>query len=277
MKRARHRRHLPSIAVALGLSAQLPLACEPKVTVGDWPCTGRPAQTGDAGAPNEPAPITFDPVALPWSSGFEGGFCDFARVDGFCYGDPGASYTLVTSPVHSGRFAAAFSVRGDGSNRAKQVRCVRQGRFPMEGYYSAWYFIPAFATNLDNWNLLHFQGADPPADLRNLWDVSLVSDDSNALRLRLLSYESLLDPEYADAMEPIPIGAWFQIKVRFRRASNATGELSVFQDGELVAQMTNLVTDDTIWGQLYVGNYATDLMPVDSTVFVDDVVFSDRP
>ena len=272
---------MTSIVVALGLSALVFLGCEPKVAVvGDWPCTGRPAQTGDAGAPNEPpVPRTFDPVALQWSSGFEGGFCDFARVDGFCYGDPEASYTLVTSPVHSGRFAAAFSVRGDGgSNRAKQVRCVRQGRFPMEGYYSAWYFIPEFAANSGNWNLLHFQGADPPADLRGLWDVSLLSNASNELRLNLLSYtRSLLDPDRSPSMKPVPIGTWFQIKVLFRRASNATGELSVFQDGELVAQLTNLVTDDTIWGQLYVGNYATELMPVDSTVFVDDVVFSDLP
>jgi hypothetical protein len=35
--------------------------------------------------------------------------------------------------------------------------------------------------------------------------------------------------------------------------------------------LTGLATDNTDWGQWYVGNYATSLVPPSSTLYVDDV------
>src|ERR1039458_9041167 len=81
-------------------------------------------------------------ITLPWSSGFEDGFCGFRRVGGFCYQRGAASYTLVTSPVHSGTFAAAFTVSSDTSASGTQARCARQGTLPERAYYGAWYYVP---------------------------------------------------------------------------------------------------------------------------------------
>lgn len=38
--------------------------------------------------------------------------------------------------------------------------------------------------------------------------------------------------------------------------------------------LVTTATDDSTWGQWYVGNLASDLEPVDSTLFVDDLTVS---
>ncbi len=41
--------------------------------------------------------------------------------------------------------------------------------------------------------------------------------------------------------------------------------------GQLLVEATGLQTDDTDWGQWFVGNIANALTPPDSTVYVDDI------
>jgi hypothetical protein len=267
----------------LALSGTSALACEPKLELGVWSCPWS-VGLGDGGASgaddngNDVArPSPSDPVAIPWSTSFESGFCDYPRSAGFCYGDEEAEFSIVTAPVRTGKYAAAFRVRGDGGGQSRQARCVRQGVFPIEASYSAWYFIPEFATNRGVWNLLHFQGGSGPGptNLPGLWDVSVASDGTGELRLFFLNFLPSPTP-IAEGFPPIPIAKWFKIEVYFRRAADATGEFAVYQDDELVVQLTDLVTDDTTWGQWYVGNLADSLMPPDSTVYVDDVMIRAR-
>jgi hypothetical protein len=73
---------------------------------------------------------------------------------------------------------------------------------------------------------------------------------------------------------PIPIGQWFHLEVYFKRASDATGEITLWQDSAMAVHLTGLVTDPTGWGQWYVGNLADHLVPPASTVYVDDVTIS---
>src|SRR5450432_94215 len=111
--------------------------CQPKLTVGEWECS-------ESGAPVSVPPNT-DPIAVPWSTSFENRFCDYTQLGGFCFADVPASYRTVTSPVHSGQFAAAFSVT-TADPAGNQTRCVRQGALPPAAYYGAWYYVPALAT-----------------------------------------------------------------------------------------------------------------------------------
>jgi len=99
-------------------AASFLLGCDPNLVVGKWSCDGA---GGDASA------ATADPVGVPWSTGFENGFCDYRAVDGFCYPDRGATFETVTWPTHLGKYAAAFSIVADGSFDSYQARCVRQG------------------------------------------------------------------------------------------------------------------------------------------------------
>jgi len=240
------------------------VACEPTVVVGHWNCA-------DAGAPG-----VDDPIALPWTTGFESETCDFLSVGGFCYASGGGSHRTVTDPPpHSGNYAEAFTVVAQDNRSLSQVRCVRQGTLPDEAYYGAWYYLPATATTSGLWNLLHFRGADTPtAPTHGLWDVSLVNGPGGKLTARVLDFLSA-GPTAEASPVVVPIGAWFHLEFFLRRAKDRTGDVALYQDGVRVVHFTNVVTDDSNWGQWYVGNLTDSLNPPKSTVYVDDVTIAE--
>ena len=250
-------------APAAVLAALCLTGCEPTLNVGEWTCS-------EAGSTAEP-PVSTSAVALPWATGFEQRFCDYTQLAGFCYADPKASYETVTEPVHSGRYAAAFKV-DSALTDGRQARCVRQGVLPSAAYYAAWYYVPEPATNFALWNLWHFQGGEPsaPSGLHGLWDVSLVNGTNGALELVVFDFLNGRTRRAANP-RPIPIGAWFQVEFYLKRAADNTGEVALYQDGELQLEIKNLRTDDSRWGQWYVGNLASGLTPSEFTLFVDDV------
>jgi Polysaccharide lyase len=237
--------------------------CEPELSAGEWTCGNV------AGAP--PTAVT-GPVAVPWSTSFEDRFCDYSAAIGYCYETGSAVYDIVSEPVHSGRYAAAFSVSTAGGG-AHQARCVRQGVLPTSAYYGAWYYIPAPAkTNGKNWNLLYFQGGDAPGrPLNNLWNVTLVDGANDSLELVL--FGTLPGRVYRPMTRtPIPIGAWFHIELFLKRAADASGAVALYQDDVKLVDEKELVTDDgSAFEQWYVGNFSDGLTPANSTVYVDDV------
>ena len=225
------------------------------------------AQCPDNG--NAPGPM--DPIAVPWATGFENGFCDFEEVGGFCYG--GGTRKTVTSPTpRSGQFSAEFSVSTDDP-MSTQARCVRQGVFPSEAYYGAWYYIPATSTLSDPknslYNLFHFQGGDVSTD--GLWDISLVNGDNGELELLVFDFLKGTVRKQTQPNIPIPIGSWFHIEFYIKRRSDATGAIRLYQDGKPLVDVSGIVTDDSSWGQWYVGNIGKVLTPPDCTLYVDDV------
>jgi hypothetical protein len=259
-----------SLAVAIAaLAVALAAGCEPTVIVGSRFCATSP----DAG----PDVDATAPIETPWSTSFEDGFCDYAAPRGFCFGTGTTSFTRVTSPVRSGRYAAAFFVQSDVDG-GSQVRCVQEGTFPAAAYYGAWYYIPSPAQNPNNnnWNLFFFQGGDAGGALGKLWDVSLFNSKDGGLHPTIRNYFPSPSLATADG-PPITLDQWFHLEVYFKRAADSSGELSLWQDGEMVVHFTGVPTDDTNWGQWYVGNLATGLVPAASTVYVDDVTISAAP
>ncbi|HXX70031.1 MAG TPA: hypothetical protein VEK07_22820 [Polyangiaceae bacterium] len=220
-------------------------------------------------------------LLVPWSTGFEsGGFGDWDAGQGlgYCYVEGSAMYTIVTSPVHSGQYAAAFSINTAGGSPAtpSQARCVRQGILPPAAYYGAWYYVPAAATGVVNWNLLHFTGGDGPdaSDIHGLWDVSLTSLSSTSLASEAYDF---LDTTTLDGGMAIPIGQWFHLEVFLQPAADGGGAFTLMQNGQVVAGVSGVETADAPWGQWYVGNFASSLSPTTSTVYVDDVTIGTTP
>jgi hypothetical protein len=248
--------------------AALSSACEPELVVGSWVCPPPDADLGPANPGKR--------VDTPWTTGFETGFCDYVRAGGICYSSGEGSYGVVDAPVHSGSHAAAYSVTSDASRRASQARCFREGALPQHAVYGTWFYLPSPVTNTGNWNLIHFQGGTPGGSMHGLWDVSLRSAGDGTLTAYLFDFlnTGIRMPNAAPA---VPIGSWFHLEFRLRRASDATGEVALYQDGTLLLELTDLPTDDTDYGQWYVGNYADALMPPASTIYVDDVTIRAVP
>jgi hypothetical protein len=243
--------------------------CQPQVSVGDWPCGSAPLVVVD-GAGGE-APATTLPIGVPWSTSFEDGFCGYTAARGFCYGDADDSYKFSSEHAHSGRIAAAFRVSTQG---AEQSRCVREGILPDEAYYGAWFWVPA-ATVSKNWNLMHFQGFRND-QLQGLWDVSLGSTDDGRLYLYVFDFFRMKAQKRSAPLEVTP-GAWFHVVFFLRRAADASGEVALLQDGEEVVRLSDITTDDSTWGQWYVGNLVGSITPPDATVYVDDVTIDTHP
>jgi hypothetical protein len=251
------------------LLASLGGGCEPEVVVGDWPC-GTAPEYDAAGAAGEASTMTL-PIEVPWSTGFEDGFCGYSTVGGFCYGDPGTSYGF-SAEAHSGRRAAAFSV--STATGEEESRCVRQGILPKEAYYGAWFFLPK-AIVTSNWNLMHFRGWRTD-ELLGLWDVSVDSADDGTLFLYLYDF---LNKRTRRRDMPIAVtpGTWTHIVFYLRRAADTTGEVALFQDGRELLRFKDITTDDSSWGQWYVGSLAVSLTPPDAIVYVDDVTIDTKP
>lgn len=248
------------MACATGLASA---GCEPELLVGDWGCFDTETSLYEGA------------VTAPWSTGFEDGFCGYEEARGYCYATGGGSFDIVDSPVRSGKRAAAFTVITDGEADEGQARCVIEGEFPSEAYYSAWYFIPELAINTGNWNLVHFQGGSLTR-MHHLWDISIESTRRVGPRFYMLDFVSD-EARTAEERPTIPIGRWFQLEFFWKRANDTTGEVALYQDGELVIEATEIRTDDTTWGQWYLGNLADALMPSVSTVYVDDVELRESP
>lgn len=211
------------------------------------------------------------PLAVPWSTGFEGASGDswVPSSASDCYVSGGATFQLVTTPVHSGQHSAAFSVNTAIASPS-QTRCLKQGVLPTAAYYSAWYYVPAPAANAGNWNLLHFQGANAPssASAHGLWDVSLANGANGSLQAVVYDF---LRMRLLQTTGTVPTGAWVHFEVYLQRAADTTGRFTLRLDGQVVLDLTGLATDDSLWGQWFVGNFATVLSPATSTVYVDDV------
>lgn len=236
--------------------------------------SGEMSVGGEAGevCPEGGEPGFYDgPLVAPWKTSFDAGFCNYQDA-GYCYADPESSRRVVTSPVHSGTFAAAFDMSPSSSTNERQTRCVRQGVLPVEAYYGAWYYIPSDLAGSHDWNLFHFAGGKPRSLLHGLWDVSM--NDSAGNGFAIFIYDTVKDGHYGQTDPvPIPRDRWFQLEFYLKRAADATGEVAVYQDGVELVRRTGIVTDDTPFGEWYVGNYAGALDNTRSTVtvYVDDV------
>jgi hypothetical protein len=264
----------PAGLVAMMSLLALPLACEPSLVVGTWSCGDIAGNA--AGGEGNGGPAA-EPLEAPWSTGFENGFCDYAAAGGYCYVSPGGVFETVTSPVRSGKYAAAYTLTTATTRfGGNQSRCVRGGELPAAAYYSAHFFIPRAPTATANWNLLHFRGQDDGSSSHGLWDVSISREADGSLRAYVYDHLRGLVRETTD-VPAVPVGDWFELEVYWKRASGPTGEFALYLDGELALDLSDLVTDDTSIGEWYVGNLAVSLTPADSTLYVDDVSIREEP
>lgn len=261
-------------AAALAVAC-LALACEPTVIIGSCSQSSTTDAGGVAGAPASSS--SADAVTAPWSTGFEDGLCGYAS-QGYCYARHGATLEIVDSPVHNGQFAAAFTVNGnatDTSEDRSQARCVRRGVMPKSATYGAWYLVPELHTSDANWNLFHFLGVTE-TESHALWDISLANNSDGELVLTVFNFLTGTHPRMM-GIPAIRVGTWVHIEIQLKRSAQNNGEVTVSQDGAVGLHLTNLITDDTDWGEWYVGNYARKLVPELSTVYVDDVTMREDP
>lgn len=254
-----------------GAGATSPSTNEPPTTAGTAAQGGTEptAPTAVAGAGGA---ATDDDVL--WSSDVESGDLSAWTSDGPAAGGEQLHVATVqasTERAHSGSYSAkiSFDTSDNDYHWAELFRAVYGGA----AFYSAWLYLEAAHTPAVYWTLSNFFGETTAGDMatrHGLWDVNL-----NAKSLYFYDETS---KQFADASPLLtyPVGRWFHLEILLDYAPPSASHVSVWQDGTLILDRTNLSSPagaTLYWG---IGSQTEQLSPAACTLYIDDVVISRR-
>jgi hypothetical protein len=244
------------VSMVAGCVALSAAACDERVYLG---------AIGDGGA-SVLWRATFEPGDLSeWTSDGKGG----TRIE-----NAPAAATATDVMAHGGRHAAVATI--EPRMRMDSLSYLyRREPSPPEAYYSAWFYVPS-AISVGSWlSLHHFRGSanGDPGSLTGIWDLNLYALPGGQLAAQLgdfVSSNNLRQP----VPTPVPRDTWVHFEVLFRKASDLTGRVAVWQDGALILERAGVVTARSplvIWE---VGVGSDDLAPLPATIYVDDAAIS---
>jgi hypothetical protein len=221
---------------------------------------------------------------LMWTARFESGnFDEWTGVAGGSTLTSPSSNELVPSSeqAHHGTFAAKMTMTTPLDPVPAHSSLNRDGNLPDEGYYSAWFFLPQSASLpnapvLQYWAIMRFRArtvATDPNSVFDLYDIDLRSLASGEMALRVFDYIPFADAAMVESDPLVPVGRWFQVEAFYRNAPDATGRLSLWLDGRLVADIAK-ATGATGWVGWGVGDMGLGLSPQTVTLYVDDCALS---
>ena len=150
----------------------------------------------------------------------------------------------------------------------------REQPSPPEAYYGAWFYIPA-ALQVGTWLSLHHFGyhRSAGADITPLWDFNVYPGPDGKLIARL--YESAVVANFDQTNPiPVPVGQWVHFEIFFRKATDTTGRITIWQDGVQILDHANVATAPTDLLQWDAGGGSNDVAPAPAAVYFDDAAIS---
>ncbi|HEY4395601.1 MAG TPA: hypothetical protein VGP64_16135 [Polyangia bacterium] len=218
---------------------------------------------------------------LYWTARFETG--DFSEWTG----QPGGQAEMFPTPpnmvavtngqAHQGSYSAALTITAGPDNVQENALLSRAGDLPIEGYYSAWYYLPHSVTVGTFWVLFKFRmrtNASDPSTSGELYDMDLATLTSGEMTLQLYTHQtSTVIP--LDVSDPVvPVDTWFQLEAFYRAANDATGRLTYWLDGRQVVDLAGVPTSPTSWVEWDACSVGENLSPETETIYVDDCAIS---
>jgi hypothetical protein len=180
---------------------------------------------------------------------------------------------VVNAPVRRGAHAF-LTIINDPNATLTQATLFRNGPFPAQAYYSAWFRLgETHATAY--WAIMKIQARMDPADplsVINVFDLVLESDDAGTLTLFLSDHRS--NETVARSTMPVPIGTWFHVEMFVDAATDPTGSVVVWQDGVRVLGVDSYATAPSDFLLFGVGSIATAITPTLATMEIDDAAIS---
>lgn len=144
-----------------------------------------------------------------------------------------------------------------------------------EAYYGAWFYIPS-SVQIGSWLSLHHFGYHPTAgatDTTPVWDFHVYPTSTGTLAARLYESSTIKNFEQPNPVA-VPVATWVHFEIRYRKAADATGRITVWQDGAQILDVTNALTAPTDWVQWDAGGGSNDLTPSPASVYLDDATIS---
>lgn len=206
-----------------------------------------------------------------WSAGMEQGNMSEWSKDG-CGGEfnSGTSNSVASSDVaESGSWSAKISI-GTPSSPESGVRLFRwcESQRNQELYYSAWYYFPQHYDAPNWWNVWQWKSKTPSRNDAH-FELSVGNRPDGSMYLYL--YHWVLRQSFGQSIANIPVGRWVQIEAYHRCAADNSGHVTIWQDGELLFDVSGLPTrysdGDCQWS---VNNYSDYVEPNPAVVYIDD-------
>ena len=179
---------------------------------------------------------------------------------------------------HHSNFAAKLTVSGTADNTAGiGASLVQNGGLPDEAYYSAWYYLPQSVSVGYYWVIMKFRFRSVPDDPNTageLFDVNLTNPSSGVMSLRLYDHQTPPNqPQPKVSPKSVSVNAWFQLEAFYRAASDNTGQLTLWLDGEQILDLPG-PTGPAGWVAWDVVSVGYNLTPEPAVLYVDDCAIS---
>jgi hypothetical protein len=195
----------------------------------------------------------------------------------------GGTYTdgVTAAPIASrdaartGQYGGAVSFHLAHTADGLDVPLYREQPSPPEAYYSAWFYLPATFRD----RLL----AEPaplrlqPDGRRQQHRTGLGLSTSIQPRTGRSSHTSANRPPPPTGSRrirsPFPWPTWVHFEIFYKKAPDATGRITIWQDGTQILDLPNVVTAPNAWTQWDIGGASTTTSPA-ATVYFDDAAIS---
>jgi hypothetical protein len=221
-------------------------------------------------------------ASLLWSASFERGDLSEWTGDGqgsmFNDNIDGKYPVATTAVAHGGRYSGLLTLSPTAGMTSTNY-LFRNEPSPQAAYYSAWFYVPS-TTFVGTWlSLTHFRGSTTGDgnNLTGIWDVSLYPLPYNpygpALAAQLFGYAGQKNQRQVTPV-PIPYNTWFQLEVYFVKATDATGQIQLWQNGVLILEREGVPTVTNDWLQWDAGAACDALTLPPATVYMDDATIS---
>jgi len=216
-----------------------------------------------------------------WSATFESGsFSEWTDVGrgAEAFPEPGDSIVVSSDRAHDGSYSAKLTIDTSMAGEQQNTLLSRVGDLPVEGYYSAWYYLPSAVTVGTYWVIFKFRlrtDATDPSTTTEFYDLDLVNSSPGQMSLILYNHRTPVHEIPLDPPHPsVPIGTWFQIESFYRNAQDSTGRLTFWLDGEPIIDINGQPMAPTSWIEWEVCSIGEDLMPSPAVIYIDDCALS---
>lgn len=207
-----------------------------------------------------------------------GDLSQWAQSQGDAVFNSGTGEVSITQDVaFSGEYAVALRIQ-EATGQEQAARLFRWRGNPREAYYSAWFYFPEHYEPAEWWNVFQFKSPHPNGTNWPIWVLNVRNTDDGEMMFYLwheLTWHSYgLEHQLTSKITTIPVGQWVHVEAFYRRSTDESGSITVWQDGVKLYDVDNVQTalTDTIHWSL--NNYTNEITPSDVTIYIDDAIIS---
>jgi len=245
--------------------------------------TATATYTPTSAASPTPAQAHLPPLAALWNADHETGNINQWKAYGdFVTQGSSPTYRMVSSPVHGGNYATALTINtsaySDTGAHAAYLFIWNQTLLSGDYFYTAYYYIPSGTLPASWWNIMQWKSTYDGNSSHSVpvYDLDL-GESSGQLEMRLIFRpdDTTQRVFYRQTAVKFPTNQWVRVDVYYKRAADKTGQVIVWQNGQMLYNITKTQTvmaDETLFWS--VNHYSDSISPAPSTMYIDDAAIS---